>query len=256
MRISTPILAILFVFAGCSGDDSGTSPQLSKFNQRANGELVVGHPQAIVISNPYGAIIVDGQSLDTTGTWFLDKWLLAASQESAIAQFSSVFIRCELVDTTLHISVEAPTGMAHLDVLLSVAVPQKTPCVVTSVNGETTVSGLHAKFVGEAMKTVHLASHSASCNVSSVGGPIDIQMELPDGGFCIAQGASGDISLQIPATTSATLSAITSAGSVLCSGLRIVGQTTLPGMLSGSIGGGRGKIVLVTGSGNISIRGF
>jgi hypothetical protein len=256
MRIFIPILTILLVFAGCSGDDSSTSPQLSRFNQRANGEIVVGHPLAIVISNPYGAIIIDGQNLDTTGTWFLDKWLLAASQESAIAQLSSVYIRCELIDTTLLVRVEAPSGITPLDVLLSVTVPQKIPCVVTSVNGEATVSGLQAKFVGQAMKTVHLSSHSASCNVSSVDGPIDIQMELPDSGFCVAQGASGDISLQIPATTSATLSATTGGGSVSCSGLQLSGQTALPGMLTGSIGGGRGRIVLATGSGNISIRGF
>ena len=256
MRMSIAILAILVAFAGCGRDDSSTSPQLSKFNQRSNGGLVVGHPRAIVISNPYGAVIVDAQNLDTMGTWFLDKSLFAASQESASEQFSSVYLRCEHRDTTLQICVEAPVGIAPLDVLLSVTVPQTIPCVVTSVNGETTVSGLHAQFVGEAMRAVRLSSHSASCNISSVGGPIDIQIELPDSGFCLAQGASGDISLQIPVTTSATLSAITSAGSISCTGLQLSGQTALPGLLTGSIGGGRGKIVLSTGSGNISIRGF
>ncbi|MCC6397279.1 MAG: hypothetical protein IT282_09680 [Bacteroidetes bacterium] len=256
MRRSIAILAILWALSGCSGDDSTTSPQLSRFNQRSNGDFVTGHPRAIVISNPYGAIIVDGQNLDTTGTWFLDTWVLAASQESASEQLSSVHLRCEPTDTAYHIRVEASVGMTRLDVLLSVTLPQKIPCVVTSVHGETTVSGLHAEFVGKAMGAVHLSSHSASCDISSVGGPIEIQIELPDSGYCFAQAATADISLKIPTTTSATLSAITSAGAVSCSGLQLSGQTAQPGMLTGSIGEGRGRIVLATGSGNISIRGF
>jgi hypothetical protein len=249
-------MAILVVLVGCNGDDSVTSPHLSRFNQRANGEVSIGQTGAIVLSNPYGAIIVDAQNLDSTSTWFLDKWLQASSGESASAQMSWVRVQSEAVGDTHYVSVTAPTGTTGLEVLLSVTVPFNIPCIVASVGGQTTVSGLHAEFVGRALGSVNLSSHSASCDISGIGGPMAIQMELPDSGFCTVRGTNGDISLQIPVSTSATLSASTSQGTIAFSGLQISGQTANPGILTGTLGTGRGRIVLATQSGNISLRGF
>ena len=256
MHVSIRILAMLLVFSGCNGDDIVISPQLSRFNQRSSGEVSISQPGAIVLSNPYGAIIVDGQKLDSTSTWFLDKWLQATSDESALTQFSLVRVQSDVVDDTLFVSVTAPTGTTGLEVLLSATVPFNIPCIVASVNGQTTVSGLHAQFVGNAVRSVNLSSHSASCDISGSGGPVAIHMELPDSGFCFVRGTHGDISLHIPTSTSATLSASTSEGTIALSGLPMLGEIATPGMLTGTLGGGRGRIVLTTKSGNITLRGF
>ena len=256
IRTSVRIMAIFVVLVGCNGDDSVTPPRLSRFNQRANGEVSIGQPEAIVLSNPYGAIIVDAQKLDSTATWFLDKWLQASSDESASTQMQLIRIQTEGAGDTLYMSVTAPTGTTSPEVLLSVTVPFDIPCIVASVNGQTTVAGLHAQFVGKVVGSVNLSSHSASCDISGIGGPMVVQLELPDSGFCTVRGTHGDISLHIPASTSASLSASTSKGTIAHSGLQIAGQTTTPGKLTGTLGGGRGKIVLSTQAGNISIQGF
>jgi hypothetical protein len=147
MHVSIRILAMLLVFSGCNGDDSVISAHPSRFNQRSSGEVSIGRPGAIVLSNPYGAIIVDAQRLDSTSTWFLDKWLQATSDESALTPLSMVHVQSGVVDDTLFLSVTAPRGTTGLEVLLSATVPFNIPCVVASYRSSTCRLSIRSKQV-------------------------------------------------------------------------------------------------------------
>lgn len=101
-----------------------------------------------------------------------------------------------------------------------------------------------------------LSSHGGSCQVDTVGGDAELTIALPSNGFCRVTSGAGNITLVIPASTSATLNASSNSGSVNCSGLIIGNLIQLTGQISGTLATGEGEIDLKTNSGDNAIEGL
>jgi DUF4097 and DUF4098 domain-containing protein YvlB len=98
---------------------------------------------------------------------------------------------------------------------------------------------------------------AGSCSISSLGGGVYAEVTIPLNGRCIILAASGDITLKIPANTSATVTARSTGGTITHSGLAFASQPPQQQTnLTGRLGDGNGEIRLETGQGNVSIQAW
>ena len=236
----------------CSPEHS-VVPDEYDFNSRVRGDLFIGVPSAIVIRNFAGPVIIDGQGIDSTLSWFLDKWVSARTQAEAEERFAQIQLDAITQNDTLYLDVQPPETFRAL---LSLTIPFQTVCIVRQVTGSTIVSNLRATFTGEGLQTTSLISHVGSSRILGLGGNISVQIVLPDSGYCNVQTETGDINLQIPSSTSATLSAKTRIGTISFTNLTIDSLNQIPMSLTGSLGAGLSAITLDTKAGNITIVGF
>jgi DUF4097 and DUF4098 domain-containing protein YvlB len=81
-------------------------------------------------------------------------------------------------------------------------------------------------------------------------------MVIPDAGYCCASTGQGNITLQIPVTTSAKVYAKTGNGTITVTGLMLTPIAQEPTLVEGTIGEGTGTIRMETAAGNIIRRAF
>jgi hypothetical protein len=227
-----------------------------QYNERSSGDFTLTTFRAIVVQNQLGPVIIEGSSQDSTIGWFLDKWVTAESQTVANQVFSQFVVSLKSSSDTAYIDVQVPVGMFSPACLLSLTVPDHTPCILRKVGGTSHISYLQSTFVGENLSTTTVQGHEGACMLSGLVGDVSVEMALPDSGLCRVIFSIGNITLRIPATTSSILAAQTGNGSILYSGIVIGDTVRTTHSLTGRLGTGRGNIQLTTGKGNISIAGF
>jgi len=141
---------------------------------------------------------------------------------------------------------------------LALSVPADLEWAITTTTGAVSVAGMAG--------SGHVATASGEVAGSGLGGDLSVQVEeaasvglhlvsLPAGGMVIVESMVGPISLDLPADTSAALTASTGSGAVDISGVDYSG-VLLPNSANGVLADGDGSIRLVTGAGAISVNGY
>ena len=103
---------------------------------------------------------------------------------------------------------------------------------------------------------VKIVGHSGSCDIETEKGEIEIEIVIPDRGYCKALTLDGAITLRIPKETSASINAQTDKGAIIYENIKILDISQQSGKLSGQLGNGEGEISLATKNGNVTIIGF
>ena len=155
------VLGSLLLFS-CT-QEKGTEPTGRDFNLRVNGELPIGHPRAVVVADPHGSVIIDGQGIDSTMFWFLDKWVTAQTESAAGDLFPQIRIDDVVTSDTLYLSVMAPDDPAFSRASLSLTIPTSLPCVIRDVSGSLLVSNMQASFTAETCRALTVTNHTGSC---------------------------------------------------------------------------------------------
>ena len=119
---------------------------------------------------------------------------------------------------------------------------------IESINNFVKVSNVNGE--------VRLSNINGATNISIVNGTIQCKQYLPLNAAAQMNMVNGNIYMDIPTTTSAEVTASVVIGDISTSNLAFSKQFKTINSLSGSLGGGYGKIKLNTVNGRIVITGF
>lgn len=241
-------------FISCNKDDPIV--QTHQYDERASGNLSISPVNAIVVQNQLGPVIIEGSSDTSVVGWFLNKSVTSESQAAANQVFSQILVNLQTSNDTAYVSVQIPSGTPSCRSLLSLTVPNHTPCILRKVSGTTNVSYLWSSFVGESVTATTVRAQQGDCVLNGSNGDVSVEISLPDSGLCRVLFTTGNITLRIPTTTSSALAAQTGNGTIVHSGLVIGDSARTTHSFTGRLGTGRGNIQLTTGAGNININGF
>ncbi len=259
MRTLTLIVTTSTIALHLSSCDKAETPvQTHDYNSRASGTLTMDPVRAIVVANELGPVIIDGGSDSSIIRWFIDKNVVAESQEQAEQLFRRLSVTLRTVDDTAFISLSSVPDVNFTPSSLSLTLPYWIPCTLRRVSVATVVSYLRSTFTGEIVGNTTILGHEGNCILSGPKGEISVEMALRDSGLCLVSMGEGNILLKIPSSTSSLISVTTGSGTLTYSGLVINDMIGIspPTSFTGRLGSGRGRIQLATGKGNISLIGY
>lgn len=250
----------LLFFVSCSADNSTDPIELVQQSTEADGVIALANVNNISIENLKGGVIIYSNDLeDDKINYVLSKTVKAESIEKAISYFDEIVLESNLSSNQLSISVSYPFDSDYLETYgyLDLYVPREMPCYVSNMK-----EGVYSFYMSNQITTrnikdhVKIVGHSGSCDIETEKGEIEIEIVIPDSGFCKALTLDGEISVRIPKETSANLFAQTDNGTIVYENLNLSNITEQTGKISGQLGNGDSEINLVTKNGNISIVGF
>ncbi|MBL1215688.1 MAG: DUF4097 family beta strand repeat protein [Ignavibacteriae bacterium] len=248
------LLSIFFI-TSCSKDETITEPT-REYNERESGNFTFNNSKAIVIENQTGPLIIEGSADTMNIGWFLDKHVFAASYKNANDIFEKIIVSQIELSDTLYISVKIPPAANSANTSLSLTLPNSIPCIIRNVDGVSIINYIQANIECKILSDLSITGHDGNCTIDGSGENVNVEMALPENGFCLINIEVGNINLRLPSSTSAMLLAQTNDGAIFSSGLSISDSVRIPTRLSGKLGNGSGQINLSTGKGNISIVGF
>ncbi len=257
---SSALLVGLVLSFGCSKDELVSEQPLVSVDNTIEGDVVVGNESKLLVRNAIGPVIVSSSGDSNRVHWFMNRVVTGRSNDvtEARAQLGLIELMSNSNGDTLTFASHYPLDMSRFryTTLVSLSIPYRMRCIVDGVQGTTYISHLGADLVVRNAHSVIVIGQNASCDIASMDGGDTVEVAIPDSGFCTVQATTGDIILNIPALTSANVTARAINGSVSYSNLTFSGLSQLSDSLSGVLGGGSGRILLRTGGGNIIIRGL
>ncbi len=251
---TTVTVALGMLLSSCENDQ--LSVQTHEYSARDFGTMSLDNSKAFVVSNELGGVIIEGSSDTSTFRWFLDKSVTAETQSRANELLAQIVVEYIVLTDTAFISVGSPSSTNLASSSMSLALPHSKPCILRKVRQSISVSYLNSTLVGENVRSITVIGHTGNCILAVSQGDVSVEMALPVWGVCRVAVSDGAISLRVPSSTSAFLSAATGSGKIVFSGIVLSNPITTNQTLIGQLGAGEGIIQLTTARGNISIVGF
>jgi hypothetical protein len=254
------VLVLILIFSAftISCDKSETINEPTReYNKRESGSLFLNNPKVIVIENQTGPVIIEGSADSNRIEWFLDKHVFEVSNNSANEIFEKILVSQIQSADTAFITVEIPPAANSANTSLSLTMPSNLPCVFQNIQGEIIINYLQFRYSMQSFSEhISIGRHEGNCSIEGRGENVEVELSLPESGYCFVNLNDGNINLRIPLAEDAMLLAQTNDGAILSSGISISDSVEIPNSLSGKLGNGSGQINLTTGKGNISIEGF
>jgi hypothetical protein len=248
------LLAFLISLSGCNNDSSVNNPILKEFNETSQGNYSVTDEHVIIVRNFIGSLMVNGEGLAYPSVrWFVNKKVEAESQEKANEIFALITPAFRERNDTIIVELD-PGTIPYVHALLELEIPYYMICRIEKVIGNTYISNLDTLLSIHDASNVEVIKHRGSCEISSGEGNIYVEIALPDNGFCRLNVNTGNISINIPQSTSATVYAKTSYGTVSHANLTLTNIQLETDFLSGILGEGHGEIRAVIYRGNIELK--
>lgn len=160
---------------------------------------------------------------------------------------------------TLVIETEQPRSTHGREYVVDyeITVPDDIQVVIVNVNGDVQAADLDNYASVELVNgSVQLDNLFADVDVRLTNGSILADLALPDNAVVDLRTVNGDIDLFVPRTTSAELSAQVTNGRVSVSNLTVLDVVQSSRSLEGTLGSGRGEILLRSTNGRIRIEGL
>ena len=147
--------------------------------------------------------------------------------------------------------------MASAGLTRLTAVPMRLAATVVNVNGGVSIGQVSGDVsVSVVNGAVQIQDAGGSLSVSVVNGVVTARTALTAGEGIDLQTTNGNVSLDIPQSTSAQFAARLVNGVIGISNLTLQGAQSTPTSLTGTLGAGTGRVDLETVNGNILVRGF
>lgn len=247
---------------------------------------VAGH-HAIHLDNLNGDVVitaVDGLAdADISGTLSVG----GSSEEEARKHVGDVKVTITENGGVLNVTTDGPGGdeSRSYSVDYRIRVPKEWKVDVDNTNGDVTLRGMKAGATidvtngdvvfedvsgamivdatnGSISGNAHVPP-AASCTVESTNGDINVRLSLEGNADCRCSTTNGNITLEVPRATSAALTASSSTGDIDLHNLDVASlersndEDFEPGdEVSGTLGGGAGKIGIETTNGDVLLRGY
>jgi len=130
------------------------------------------------------------------------------------------------------------------------------PMKLVTTNGTVTVNDIGASVDAQSTNgKLNLQGIAGSVQGTTTNGTIDVQVAIPDSGFCRLVGTNALVTLQIPESTSARVYVTTTNGQIRHTGLAIAGNVDQH-KIDGRLGDGWGDISITTTNGDVVLTGY
>jgi hypothetical protein len=247
------------LISNCGNSEISEPVDLIHYSFEQSNEFQISDAHIVSVENYKGGIIVYGNDDTNKISYTLNKTVRTANREQANMHFDEIEFIKEMNFDTVYCSVAYPYDSDYLQSYgyLDLYIPYTLPLLIQNATEGIYVSYMSSDIIIRDVKDhISITHHSGTCDVSTLSGKIQIELILPDSGFCHAETEEGDIILKIPHTSSATIDARTDFGTISHTGLTIKESYENYGALRGIIGSGRCEIWLRTKIGDIEIFGM
>jgi hypothetical protein len=211
------------------------------------------------VANPLGGILVTGWSLNDTIQIHTVKTIETTTWEIAEPHFKDIGYVSSVTNDTLRLSVSAPNdaeGIRYKYCSLSMQIPYGMNCIVSEVNGAIFIDQLSSNvFIDQSREKIQIDRHEGSCEIHSEN-DIKVVMTLPDTGFCRLNTNKGNISLNIPAATNASVHLLTENGALSFTDLVFTQLNQTMNSLTGILGTGEAELSIDVKQGDIKLTGI
>lgn len=183
----------------------------------------------------------------------------SSTRADAEAELERLQVALTTVGDAIVIRTEQPpeTQGRTYEVQYDLTVPRRLEVEIDNVNGNITVDTLDDDVdVVTTNGNIDVSDIVGNATALTVNGNVDAEVTMPLGGEIGLRSTNGNLTLDIPRTTSASLTATLANGDITTSNLSIDDLQSTNTSLTGTLGGGDGAIELNTTNGNIAIRGF
>jgi hypothetical protein len=262
MKIKLSYILILAValLGGCTIEDPYENVDNTRFVAAEEFEYEVAAVSRFTLE--LNAINGEVEVIAIPGTKSVRIWgekrVASESDQDASEHLEDLKVR--IIEDTDHISVrtqqpENTHGRVYT-VDYNIRIPAEWDVVIALVNGEVYLDNLTGETQldlvnGDAV----MRNLYGSLIARLTNGEIDVEMALANGGRCDLSTVNGRIDLAIPRSTSATVNASLTTGSISLYNLEFDDLNRTKRTLSGLLGDGQGAIVLQTVNGSISLSG-
>jgi hypothetical protein len=244
----------------CNDDNGGTRPRDTSFYAEAEFsiDLDVDGQTSFRVEGVSGSIEITGVQGTTQAQISGVRRVESDSEEDAEQNLANLAVQHSTTDERLLVKTSQPSKTEGRNYIVNYTISIPNNLKVTVVNA---VGAVEVRTVQNGVTVTNVSGSVAAddilggVNLTQTVGPIDASVTLPLGEAILMTTGTGDISLEIPQSTSATLSATVGVGSIVLSNLTLTGQVSEPNSLSGTIGKGNGSIVLAASVGDITISG-
>jgi len=251
-------LSIILII-GCSNSDTTDPIELVQQSTKVTSDISLADISKISVENSKGGLIINGSDVDETLSYTLSKTVKAESGDKAQAHFDDIELETETLNDSMKFFVKYPSDSDRLESYgyLDLDIPRGIPCTISNMR-----EGIYSSYMSNTITVknvkdhIKIVGHNGSCDLETEKGELEIEIAVPDSGFCKAVTLDGDIILKIPTETSAAISAVTESGTVTYENLVISNMNQEEGKLSGVLGSGSGEIIISTKNGNINITGI
>jgi hypothetical protein len=233
-------LSLLLLAAGGCGDGGGNNGSSLFFvSEPFSFEVPEGGNTSLTVLGVNGIIEVNGSA--QVSTVFISGVMKAGSADSAEARLAIDDMDVDVSEAGGVVTVQtlqpspAPVGINYI-VEYSITLPETMTIDASQVNGE-----------------IHIES---DITASEANGTIDVDAVMPPGGLFDLSTANGDITLNIPTDTSATVMCTSATGRVRVYDLNVLNLVQTTHSLSGTLDGGDGEIDIMTATGDITLQGI
>jgi hypothetical protein len=255
-----PILILgLMLPAGC-GNDNSTSPQpIFSASEPFQFTVTKGARTKLELRGVSGSINVTGvagaSAISVAGVKQVDSF----TPSDARIQLDVLQVEIDSSGTELLVQTDQPTDSQgrNYTVNYTVTVPEDFQVALVNVNGPVSAEAIRDSLVVLATNgEIDVTGTEGSTSLTLINGPVDASVTIPPGGGIVMATTNGDLTLQIPQSTSAQFSSSFANGSINVTGLILTDIDQTPTSLSGTLGTGNGTIVLTVANGTISVMGI
>jgi hypothetical protein len=161
--------------------------------------------------------------------------------------------------STLTIKTLQPntSGRRTYQVNYEVMIPSSWRVTISNVNGNVDMQNIRNTVSTTVVNgTVNATEIAGNVSVTVTNGVISGKVQIPENGSCAFNLVNGNATLLVPRTTSASVTATVTLGTVSLSNLPIVYSTNTLTSVTGVVGAGKGTIRLSSANGVVQLLGY
>lgn len=222
-------------------------------------EIPVSAQKHIEIKGINGPISITGRSGITTVKIWGERIVESDSYEDAEQHLESLEVLVSDNHDKISVITDQPstTHGRNYQVIYNVIIPDNWNVEVENVNGSVEIDSLNANIcIGLVNGDIVMTEIVGNIAIGVTNGTVCGKVVLPINGLCVITTVNGQVQLSIPTTTSAELSAKVANGTVSVSNLTLSNMISSRNSVTGTIGGGQGRITVEAVNGIISVNGF
>ncbi len=251
-------IPLLLGAPGCRINDYDPDPNF-EYRENFLYTKAVGVKTELFITNVNGTITVIGVDTLSDARISGTKIVKDQSEDAAIQHMADISIDVQESQSALTIKTLQPSTSDRrtYQVNYDVMVPSSWRVTVSNVNGNVDIQNFRNTVTSSVVNGIVNASDiTGNISVTVTNGTINGKVYLPENGSCTLTLVNGNISLLVPRTLSASVSASVTLGTVSVTNLPITYTTNTRTSVAGVIGGGKGTVRLSSVKGVVQLVGI